>query len=386
VLSGGGITGFLYEMGVLAALEEALEPALPGACCGSFVGHSAAEPQPNSPLLAAFLASSMQRHGAPEHHILSMKKRPRCRWNRVVAAVVIGGLLLGIREVGALSSPAGFDHQIWDRLLREYVDDEGRVDYQCLAAEGRSDLARYLDQVAAVDPEKMSDKDKLAFWINAYNAGIVAAILQQYSPETALSRLQLFRWYAFPVAGKRRTADEIEHEILRQRFTEPRIHFALVCAARSCPKLRREAYIGDRLDEQLDDQARRFINDPARNVIDPARGRVQLSSIFDWFGSDFAAADGSVVEFIARYVVNPEHRKLLQRRDVRIEYLPYDWALNAQEGQRHPAGSVRATCTLRHPGVQRRRAAIVCARGPAFWPGVDFGRVGREHSELRAGL
>ncbi len=290
----------------------------------------------------------MQRHGAPEHHVVSMSKRSRPTWNRVLAVVAIfGGLLVSIRVARALPLPSSFDHRNWDRLLHEYVDDQGRVAYQCLAAEGRSDLARYLDEVAAANPDRMSEKEQLAFWINAYNAGIVAAVLRQHSPETALSRLQLFRWYAFRVAGKERTPDEIEHEILRQRFTEPRIHFALVCAARGCPKLRREAYTGERLEEQLDDQARRFINDPARNVIDPARNRVQVSSIFDWFDADFAAANGSTVQFIARYLADPEQRELLQRRDVRIEYLPYDWTLNAQKGQGYSdvaAGDPRRRC------------------------------------------
>lgn len=225
------------------------------------------------------------------------------------------------------------DHSVWDALLKRYVDDDGMVAYERLAAEAAGDLQRYLDQLARADPRAMPREDQLAFWINAYNAGIVAAILRGYSPESALSRARLFRWYSFPVAGKDRTPDEIEHDIMRPQFREPRIHVAVVCGATSCPKLRREAYRGDRINEQLDDQARRFINDRARNRIDPVRRTVELSSIFKWFADDFAASYGSVADFVARYADSPDRAAAVKERGDDMRFLDYDWSLNAQKAR-----------------------------------------------------
>ncbi|MBI5504054.1 MAG: DUF547 domain-containing protein [Deltaproteobacteria bacterium] len=214
--------------------------------------------------------------------------------------------------------------------MKQYVDDEGLVAYHRIATEGRSELDNYLAWVAAADPAAMAPHDQLAFWINTYNAGIIDAVLRDYSPESVLSRARLFRWYSFPAAGKTRTPDDIEQQILRKQFHEPRIHFALVCGATSCPKLRREAYRGDQLDRQFDDQARRFINDRARNRIDVTRRTIELSSIFEWFAADFAAAAGSVTAFVARYVDSPQQAAVLKEYGDQIRFLRYDWTLNAQ--------------------------------------------------------
>ncbi len=288
----------------------------------------------------------------------------------VMALVVVTGVLaLQRSNVDPAPALTSVDQALWDRLLERYVDADGRVAYHLLGSEGRAELEGYLAQLAKAKPAEMPQREQLAFWINAYNAGIVAAILRGYSPETALSRAQLFRWYSFTVAGKERTADEIEHTILQGQFREPRIHFALVCGASSCPKFRREAYRGDRLEEQLDDQARRFINDPRRNRIDPASGRVELSSIFKWFAGDFAAAHGSVEEFVARYVELPSQAELLRRRGRETGHLEYDWALNAQPENRssqQPAPPPGQRSALSDRGVPRAGAA----RMPhsAAWP------------------
>jgi len=224
---------------------------------------------------------------------------------------------------------ASFDHAVWDRILKQYVDEDGFVAYKQLGSRDRAQLDAYLARLADAKPQEMAEQERLAFWINAYNAGIVAAILRDYSPESMFSRARLLRWYTFAVAGKDRTLHEVEHEILRKQFREPRIHFALVCGATSCPKLRREAYRGEILDQQLDDQARRFINDPQRNRIDPEKG-VRISSVFEWFEADFAAARGSVVDFVADYLEDPRQAEALRQERDRIEFLDYDWTLNAQ--------------------------------------------------------
>lgn len=216
-------------------------------------------------------------------------------------------------------------HAPLDAMLQRYVDDDGRVAYRSLAQQDAAALDAYLATLAVADPAQLTPAEQLAFWINAYNARVLRGVLDGYRAESFFGRKQFFSFYTFPLAGRSRTLDDIEHEILRTQFREPRIHFALVCASTSCPKLRREAYRGDRLDAQLDAQARGFLDDPRRNQFGPGE-EVKLSSIFKWFSEDFAAAPGSVPAFVRRYHPIPA--------EARIEYLDYDWTLNAQPGQR----------------------------------------------------
>ncbi|HZL86313.1 MAG TPA: DUF547 domain-containing protein [Candidatus Krumholzibacteria bacterium] len=238
-----------------------------------------------------------------------------------------------------------FDHAEWDRILRDHVDSQGRVAYRDLqqreeaversAGDARpASLRGYLQRLAGAEPDAWTRDEQLAFWINAYNAGMVSAILSGETPEPVLARGKLFKFWKFEVADKQRTLDEIEHEILRGRFHEPRIHFALVCASTSCPKLRRESYRAPILAAQLDAQAREFINDPQRNVFLPAENKMRLSKIFDWFGEDFTTG-GSLRAYLASYAVEPRIQAWL-RSDVPIEitHLEYDWTLNAQPHQR----------------------------------------------------
>jgi hypothetical protein len=230
-----------------------------------------------------------------------------------------------------------FDHTIWSALLAANVDDVGRVAYKRVAETDMAALRTYLDAVARATPDAWPRDEQIAFWINAYNAGIVSAVLSGQSPETVIERARMFKSWKFPAAGRPRTPDEIEHEILRKKLVEPRIHFALVCAAMGCPPLRRSAYTADSLTLQLDDQARRFINNPQRNVVDPAGRRLRLSSIFDWFRRDFEAASGTLHRYVARYVNDAEGRQWLLDETPLPKFLDYDWTLNQQPFQR-PAG------------------------------------------------
>lgn len=245
---------------------------------------------------------------------------------RSIGVGLCAGVLLAVR-----SSSAAVDHAPWDALLKKYVDDNGRVAYRELRAQDRATLARYLDVLAQARVEGMTENEEKAFWINAYNAAIVNGVLNGLTAEGVLARQRFFRWYTVRVAGQGRSPDEIEHQILRKKFSDPRIHFALVCASTSCPKLRREAYVAERLDQQLDEAARAFINDPTRNHI--AAQRVALSMIFRWFAEDFVNAAGSVPDFVARFV-DAEKRAVLHARKDDLAYLEYDWTLNAQDGQR----------------------------------------------------
>jgi uncharacterized protein DUF547 len=250
-----------------------------------------------------------------------------------MSLVLVASLLRAPAAMG-MDSPAPFDHSVWDRLLSTYVDSEGRVAYKRLQETDAVALQSYLGAIATAEPDTWAREEQIAFWLDAYNAGMWAAVLEGKSAESLIGRGRLFKSYKFRAAGAMRTPDEIEHEILRKRFAEPRIHFALVCVSTSCPRLRREAYVGSKLAGQLDDQARLFIGDPKRNVIDPGSRKILLSRIFDWFHSDFESAAGSVRTFIAPYVAEGAIRDHLVSESTEIGFLDYDWSLNAQPNQR----------------------------------------------------
>jgi hypothetical protein len=244
-------------------------------------------------------------------------------------------------------SAEGVDHAPWDALLKEHVS-EGLVDYAGMARD-RAQLDAYLADLGEAEPESLSTPEQVAFWANAYNARMIALVLANSpirgtdSSHPANSVLQvpgIFKSYPARIGGRELTLDRIEHEILRPRFGEPRIHAAIVCASGSCPELRAEAFTGERLEAQLDDQFRRFVNDERRNSIDLEAGTVRLSKIFDWFAEDFtdAAAEhptlrrragkhAGVLAFIAAYLPEATGRALLAGR-LRVSFLPYDWALN----------------------------------------------------------
>lgn len=226
---------------------------------------------------------------------------------------------------------AAIDHTPWSSLLTRYVDDQGRVAYKDLQTKDHAAFAAYLDALAQAQTDTMSEAEEKAFWINAYNAVIVSGVLQGYTAESLLGRKRLFGWFTARVASKDRTPDEIEHQILRKKFHDPRIHFTIVCASSSCPKLRREAYVAERLDAQLNDAARAFLADPARNLIEAQS--VALSKIFSWFAEDFRNKAGSVVAFVRRFV-SEEKQGMLPITDSDLHYLDYNWTLNAQNGQR----------------------------------------------------
>ncbi len=241
------------------------------------------------------------------------------------------GLLAMTTLLSAQHSHAAVDQELWSTLLARYIDAQGHVAYRDLQTKDRAAFDAYLATLANAQTDGMTETEEKAFWINAYNAVIVSGILQGYTAESLLARKRLFSWFTVRIAGKDHTPDEIEHQILRKKFHDPRIHFTIVCASSSCPQLRREAYVPERLDAQLDEATQAFLRDPARNHLDGQSAA--LSKIFEWFAADFINSAGSVVAFVRRFV--PEDKQsLLPPTDSELHYLEYDWTLNAQEGQR----------------------------------------------------
>jgi len=204
--------------------------------------------------------------------------------------------------------------------------------------------------LASYDPARLPERDQLAFWINAYNAYTIRLINKHGERESIRNINKTFgvvkaygpwKEKLARVGGRAYGLDEIEQNIIRPRFREPRIHFALVCAAMGCPPLRSEAYVGSRLDEQLDDQARTFlVASPAKNRVDVANRTLHVSPIFISFRDyiqDFGGSQAAVGRFIARYLPDGPGRQLLLSGAFKVVETEYDWTLNSQEKARQLA-------------------------------------------------
>ena len=239
---------------------------------------------------------------------------------RAICALIVG---LGAASGWAGDGSAVIDWSAWDALLRAHVVD-GVVDYDGIAAE--PGFQSTVESIASARLEGHQRTERLAFLINAYNVLAVKGILDGGSPRTAFGKLGFFYRDKHVVAGDRLSLNALEHDRIRP-LGEPRIHFAIVCASVSCPPLRSEAYLPDRLDAQLDDNARRFVNDPATNRFDLDRGVAEISKIFKWFDDDFEAA-GGVLPFISHFVDDGAVAAALRGGRLEIRYLDYDWSLN----------------------------------------------------------
>ena len=221
-----------------------------------------------------------------------------------------------------------FDHSMLDTLLWNHGDDDGWVDYEGLQADA-ADLDAYIRLVADAPFDEMGRDEKLALLINAYNAFTLRLILDHYPVSSIFDIPAEERWDAvrWDVGGNVWSLSQIEHEQIRPKFIEPRIHFALVCAAVGCPKLRNEAYTAESLEEQLEDQTEYVHAGDRWFRFDPDAGVVELTQLYNWYGGDFVQVAGSVRDYAARY--SPALKEALDAGDrPSIEWLHYDWSLN----------------------------------------------------------
>jgi hypothetical protein len=223
-------------------------------------------------------------------------------------------------------------NKIWTSMLKRYVNEEGLVNYKGIIKD-KTEFQKYLDMLTQNPPqESWSKNDQEAFWINAYNAFTVKLIIDHYpvksikdiGPKYQIVFINTPWQKKFFYIGKEHfKLDRIEHQILRKQFNDPRVHFAIVCASMSCAKLRREAYEGDRLNEQLKNQAIDFLTDRRKNKI--ASEKAELSSYFDWFKKDFEKNGQTVIGFINQYSL------VKMKKDADITFLDYNWGLNEQK-------------------------------------------------------
>lgn len=211
------------------------------------------------------------------------------------------------------------DHSTWNTLLSKNVSSSGKVNYKAFKA-NQSELDKYLNHLSSNAPNSSwSSNEKLAYWINAYNAFTVKLIIDNYPLKSITDLDKPWDKKFISIGGKEYSLNDIEHNILRKEFNDPRIHFGIVCASYSCPQLLNKAYTANSVNTLLDIQAKRFINDKTRNVISPTK--VQLSEIFNWFKDDFTK-QGSIIDYINKYSV------ISVNADADISYLKYSWALN----------------------------------------------------------
>ncbi len=235
------------------------------------------------------------------------------------------------------------DHSAYDRLLKAHVVN-GMVDYDAFKADPA--FAGYLKLLAATNPATLPRNEQLAFWINAYNAYTIQLINKHDERESIRNVNKSLGFLKFKgpwseafavVGGKTYTLDDIEQRTIRPTFKEPRIHFALVCAAIGCPPLRGEAYSGARVDAQLQDQAITFLTKtPAKNRVDLASKTVYRSQVFSFsdYMKDFGGSEAAVGRFIAKFYPAGAERVLLESGEFTAVKTDYDWSLNSQANGR----------------------------------------------------
>ncbi|MBO0321413.1 DUF547 domain-containing protein [Muricauda sp. CAU 1633] len=209
-------------------------------------------------------------------------------------------------------------HEVWNTLLKNHVDENGNVKYSVFKQDA-AQLNDYLSHLAQHPPSPTwSKEDSLAYYINLYNAATVKLIVDHYPVESIKDIPNRWDKKWIYVGNSTLSLNHIEHEILR-KMNEPRIHFAINCASYSCPKLLNEAFMPEKMEQQLNQVAQDFVNDPTKNRFE--NGEAQLSKIFKWYKGDFTE-DTSLLEFINPYLKNPIGS------DADIDYLDYDWSLN----------------------------------------------------------
>jgi len=255
---------------------------------------------------------------------------------------LITGLLTFLFIFSPMVLAESFDvsYTSWNKVLDSYLKD-GKVNYKALQ-KSQTNLDDFLSQVKTLDKKTFNDWDdenKIAFWLNLYNASAMKIILDNYPinggggfkasfyPKSSIQRIKKVWDRKFiDVFGDKISLNHIENKILRKKFKEPRIHFALVCASIGCPVLRGEAYMGGSLDEQLTDQTRNFLAVPFKNRYEVSENTFYMSPIFKWFSEDFESFGGPVA-FAKEYVSSDIQKQLTKKTEVK--FLDYDWSLNA---------------------------------------------------------
>ena len=252
--------------------------------------------------------------------------------------------LLFSSAVRGANDPVAPDVAAFDGILKSYVLNDGTVRYAALKA-GLEPLSRVIGQIAAVSPDSHprifpSRSDRLAYWLNTYNALVLWAMAKEYPGKkdrlsSLIGRNSFFFKRKFRVGVRDLSLNDIETNAIRKTFQEPRIHFAIVCASVGCPWLSRDAFRGERLEEQLDARTRLFVDQPRNVRVNRAARVVELSSIFEWYGEDFGKSTEALLRFIAKH--KGEGGAELLEGKWKVRYVPYDWGINEARAERTAA-------------------------------------------------
>lgn len=245
-------------------------------------------------------------------------------------------------------APGAFSHERLDRVLARYVNEQGRVDYAALSLD-RDDLESYFLLLERYSPDSNpelfpTESSRLAYWINAYNAATITIVLHYYPIDSVLDVKKptfalflprtagFFYFQKVRLGGEATSLYHLENNIIRKRFDEPRVHFALNCASSSCPELPRRAFTVDNLDNELEREARRFLSQSRNLRIDHEAQTIFLSEIFDWYRDDFVSSPSEgLLDYIALHVDADTAGDLLKAAETySVSFVPYDWTLNDQ--------------------------------------------------------
>lgn len=257
-------------------------------------------------------------------------------------ALIALSLFLGL-SANALALDQPFDHSVFDQFLKQYVNEAGDVDYSA-AKKSPELLNRYLEILKKIDPKDFANwprEEMIAVGINAYHASLIKKILDHY-PISSVQKIPGFWQMDTVTIGKKHYGlNGIRHNFLMVNYREVKVHMALSYAAKSGPKLSRDAYTGTAIEAQLFLAAKRFVNDPERNTVQPGKRKIYLSKIFEWHNSDFTLDFGAfenekdlsqleyaILSFVANYLEDPEKIRYLEDGKYKIKYHSFDWTLN----------------------------------------------------------
>lgn len=274
----------------------------------------------------------------------------------LMGLVSAGVLTLGASFLPAGASMANDMYASWDADLHKYVDGNGNVNYRSWKA-NRTGVDSFLasaSKITAEDYSHMSKEQKLALWINLYNAGTIKQILDHYPihktglnfyPDSSIRQIDgVWDKYKLQAAGKQVSLSDIENKILRGEFKEPLIHFAINCASHGCPKILNRSYNSDTIYKDMEASAHAFVHDSDKNRIDTKQQKLELSRIFEWFGDDFkeryggsqsknfagrSTREAAVLNFLVKHV-DGSQKEMIQANKFALNYRPYDWSLNEQ--------------------------------------------------------
>lgn len=245
------------------------------------------------------------------------------------------GLLATLALPAAAAPPP--DYSLWAELLKKHYDPARGMDYKALKQD-KAALDKLRQQMAAVDTRFLSRQDQLAYWINLYNISTVNVVVDNYPVDSIrdistdpLVRLNVFKKDHVQAKTGPMSLNDVENDKIREGFKDPRIHFAINCAAKSCPPIRPEPYVGARINQQLDDQTRKFLNGPNGVRLEKKGSTlvIRTTKIMEWFESDFERWGGGTLAFLKRYVTPDKEKQIaVAGSQVKIEFDDYSWDLN----------------------------------------------------------